>query len=137
MKKSFSALLNLALVVSIVSLALMPSLVGATTGDIGGLINGQLEPVGDIYGDPDVSETALSEAIAEIIQIVLGFLGVIFIVLIIYAGFVWMTAAGNEEKITTAKKTMIAAIIGVTIVLLAYAITSFVITNLINATTGE
>lgn len=137
MKKSFSATLSLILVVNLASLALTPSLVGATGDDVGDLINEQLEPVGDVYGNPDVSPTTLSESIAKIISVVLGFLGVIFIVLIIYAGFVWMTAAGNEEKISTAKKTMIAAIIGAAIVLLSYAITAFVITNLIKATTAS
>ena len=49
----------------------------------------------------------------------------------------WMTSAGNEEKIATAKKTMTAAIIGVAIVLAAYAITFFVMDQLLVATKGE
>src|SRR3989344_1557478 len=43
---------------------------------------------------------SLSRVIASVIRTVLSLLGVIFIVLIIYAGFLWMTSAGNEEKVT-------------------------------------
>ncbi len=97
-------------------------------------IENQLKPIGDAYGNPNTDENSLSEAIASIIQIVLGFLGVIFIVLFVYAGILWMTSAGNEDKIGTAKSTMTAAIIGLAIVLSAYAITFFVIDQLLSAT---
>jgi hypothetical protein len=72
----------------------------------------------------------LSVMTAAVIKMVLGFLGVIFVVLIIYAGFLWMTAAGNEENIAKAKKIMAGAIIGTAIVLSAYAITVFIFDNL-------
>src|SRR3989344_6594144 len=79
---------------------------------------------------------SLGQMVATVIKGVLTFLGVVFVVLIIYAGVVWMTSAGNEEKIATAKKTMIAATIGLAIVLSAYAITFFVIDKLLEATRG-
>jgi len=69
--------------------------------------------------------------IASIIRIALSVLGIIFVILIIYAGLTWMTSAGNEEKITKAKNVMTAAIIGLAIVLLAYAITTFVIEKIL------
>ena len=78
----------------------------------------------------------LGQFVAAVIKVMLGFLGVIFIVLIIYSGITWMTSAGNEEKIGTAKKTMIAATIGLAIVLSAYAITFFIIDKLLEATRG-
>lgn len=74
--------------------------------------------------------------ISDIIKVFLSFLGVIFIVLIIYAGFMWMTAAGAEDKITKAKTTLAAAIIGLAIILAAYAITYFAIDQIIEATKG-
>ncbi|OGY44701.1 MAG: hypothetical protein A3J62_01630 [Candidatus Buchananbacteria bacterium RIFCSPHIGHO2_02_FULL_38_8] len=72
--------------------------------------------------------------IAYVIQVLLGLLGVIFIILIIYAGFMWMTSAGNEEKVGKAKNIIIAATIGLAIVLAAYIITYFVIDKLLEAT---
>jgi type IV secretion system pilin len=82
------------------------------------------------------SEANLSEVVSSLIKILLSFLGVIFVVLIIYAGFLWMTSAGNEEKIGKAKKTMTAAIIGLAIVLAAYSITWFVLDTILEATKG-
>ncbi|MBN2884443.1 hypothetical protein JXE04_00780 [Patescibacteria group bacterium] len=68
----------------------------------------------------------LNTKTGNIIGIVLSFVGVIFLLLMIFAGLTWMTAAGNQEKITKAKDLMINAIIGLVIVMAAYAITAFV-----------
>ncbi len=68
------------------------------------------------------------------INIVLGVLGVIFLVLTIYAGFLWMTAAGNEEQVKKAKHIVVQAVIGLVITLSAYAISDFVINQLTAAT---
>lgn len=77
-----------------------------------------------------------SVIVAQIISVMLSFLGLIFIVLIIYAGFRWMTSAGNEDTIAKAKQTMTAAIIGLVIVILAFAITQFVISSIIGPRSG-
>jgi hypothetical protein len=69
--------------------------------------------------------------VAVVIKILLSFLGVIFVILTIYAGYLWMTSAGNEEKISKAKKIMAAAVIGLTIVISAYGITIFVIDKIL------
>ncbi len=69
--------------------------------------------------------------IARIVRAFLGFLGTIALLLILYAGFVWMTAAGETEKIDRAKKTLTAAVIGLVIILSAFAITSFIISRLL------
>lgn len=75
-----------------------------------------------------------STGLADIIQIVisafLGLLGIIFIVLIIYAGYNWMTAGGEEEKVSKAKDTLTRAVIGLIIIIAAYSITYFVFSNL-------
>ena len=68
--------------------------------------------------------------IAVIIQTALSFLGVVFLILAIYGGYLWMTARGNEEQTTKAKNTITAAIIGIVIVLSAYAISYLVISKL-------
>jgi len=75
-------------------------------------------------------------AVAKIIRIIIGFLGVIALGLIIYAGFIWMTAKGEEEKIQQAKKIMISAVIGLAIILASFGITSFIISSLSGATGG-
>lgn len=59
----------------------------------------------------------------------LAFVGVIFFILMVYAGITWMMARGNEKEVLKAKETMVAAVIGLILVLSAYAITSFVGTN--------
>lgn len=76
------------------------------------------------------------EIIGRIINIVLGFLGVIALGLITYAGYIWMTSNGNEEQITKAKKTLTSAAIGLVIILSAWAITTFVLSRLSDASHG-
>ncbi|MDD4271588.1 MAG: IPT/TIG domain-containing protein [Patescibacteria group bacterium] len=71
---------------------------------------------------------------ANIIRIVLGFLGIIAVGLIIYAGWLWMTAEGEAEKVEKAKKILIGAVIGLTICLASFAIASFILNNLLDAT---
>lgn len=74
--------------------------------------------------------------VARVINVALGLIGLVLLVLILYAGFTWMTAGGDAEKIDRAKKTLRNAIIGLVIVLSAWAITTFVINSLLQATTG-
>ncbi len=76
----------------------------------------------------------IEDIVGTIINAFLGLLGTIFVVLMIYAGYLWMTAAGNEEEVTKAKKILGGAIVGLAIVLTAWAITRFVITGLGKAT---
>jgi len=78
----------------------------------------------------------LSTTIASIIRVGLGFLGVIAVVIVLYGGFLWMTSAGSDEKVKQAKKVMISGIIGLVIVLSAYALASFVINSISTATAG-
>ncbi|MFA5318522.1 MAG: pilin [Patescibacteria group bacterium] len=75
------------------------------------------------------------EIAARVINILLGFLGIIAVVLILVGGFMWMTAAGNDDKVATAKKVMVAGVIGLVIVLAAFGIAKFVVSALLGATT--
>lgn len=74
--------------------------------------------------------------ITGIINVLLGFLGIIAVVIILLGGFKWMTAAGNEDKVGEAKKLIGAGIVGLVIILAAYAIATFVINQLVTATGG-
>lgn len=94
-----------------------------------------LEPVGRTVnlGGGDIRVT-----IGKIVRAVLGLLGVIAVVIILYGGYTYMTAGGNEEKITQAKKILINGVIGLAIILSALAITQFILSKLSEATkTGE
>lgn len=72
--------------------------------------------------------------IGKIIGVVLGLLGVALVVILIYAGVMWgFLARGDGAQIKKAKEMIFNAIIGLAIVFAAYAITTFVFTNLNNA----
>lgn len=78
----------------------------------------------------------ISTIVASIIKAALGLLAVIFVILMIIAGFQWMTSAGNETKVEKALSMIKTAIIGLIIVLSAYAITYFIFTYLPFAGSG-
>ena len=132
MKKFLLLFLNLTILFSLMTpLALAQE-------EVEDLIRDRLEPVEDVYNPKDdVTGDTFAIAIARIIRVVLGFLAIIFLALIVYAGFMWMTSRGNEQAISKAKGTMVAAVVGVAIIITAYAITSFVLTELIEATSGR
>jgi len=70
----------------------------------------------------------------RVIQWVLGSLGLVAVIMILYGGFTWMTAAGNEERLKNAKKILASATIGLVIVLLSWAILTFVVGTVRNVT---
>ncbi len=70
-----------------------------------------------------LKKTDLSDLIGTIIGVILSFVGVGFLILIIYGGFTWMLARGNEQDVAKAKNIIINALYGIIIVLGAYAIT--------------
>jgi len=76
----------------------------------------------------DFAKTGTQEIIATIITTVLSFLGVIFLILMIYGGFMWMTASGDEEQVKKALSIIRNALIGLIIVIAAYAISFLVMT---------
>lgn len=73
--------------------------------------------------------------VVQIIKLVLGFLGILAVIIILYAGFKWMLSGGSEDKISEAKKMLIAGLIGLIIILFSYIIANFVISAIVNATT--
>ena len=64
--------------------------------------------------------------VASIIRGVMGLMGLGALVIFLYSGFEWMTSMGNEEKVKDAKKRILYTVIGMAILLSAYAITMFV-----------
>ncbi len=88
----------------------------------------------DFTGATGLGTSNLKSTIGNIINVLLGFLGIIAVVIILYGGFVWMTAGGSEDKVKKAQQIIVAGAIGLAIILSAYAITNFVISEFINAT---
>ena len=80
-------------------------------------------------GGYDVGDTStsLESIISSVIYAVLGLVGVIFLVMVIYGGFTWMTAQGNEEKVKQANNIVMSSLFGLIITLAAYAISTMAI----------
>lgn len=97
-------------------------------------LNSNSDQLGQAAGyDPN---TSLARVVSIAIRGFLGLLGVIFIIIIIIAGFNWMTAGGDEEKIKKAVAHIRNAVIGLIIIVSAYAITYFVFSNLPGSGSG-
>lgn len=102
-------------------------------------INGLNDSGGKMHGvsDPSAVNSGvinnIPEAIGTVVGAILAFVGTLFFILIIYSGFTWMLARGNESEVQKAKDMLEAAVIGLIIVLSAYAITSYVGTQILGS----
>ena len=76
-------------------------------------------------------EGSIAILLGGFISRALGLVGVVFVVLMIYGGALWMTAAGNEERIKKARQVLTGSIIGIVIIFGSYAITDFVLQALL------
>lgn len=92
--------------------------------------------VEDVGGAAGLSDNSLGVIIGRIIQVFLGVLGIVFLGLMIYAGYLWMTAGGNSERVSKAKKVLLSAFIGLFISVGAFAITTFIMSGVNRATQG-
>src|SRR3989344_3437726 len=109
------------LLVSLFALTAMPVFAALDTGLLYGTYTG--------LGTKD-----LREGIMNVVNVLLGFLGILAIIIILWGGFRWLTSGGNEEKVGEAKKIITAGIIGLVIIFTSYAIATFVVTQLMSAT---
>ena len=91
----------------------------------------------DYGGYSGLGKSDLRLTVISIVRMLMGLLGILAVVIMIYSGFIWMTAGGNEERVGKAKKLLFYCTIGLAVILSAYAITSFVLFQLANATTGR
>ena len=95
---------------------------------------GGLKEFDTVYGSNQTRDIRM--VVVDIIKSILGFLGIIATVIILFAGFKWMMAGGNEEKVGEAKKMLIAGVIGLAIILFSYALATFVLKYLVAAANG-
>lgn len=123
--------------VGVLPVLLLPSAVLAEIKG-GGLTGAQstLTEIGKAAGQDKGAASSLPQLIGNLISVILGVLGLIFVVLIVQSGIQYMTSSGAEDKVKEAKKRMITAVIGIVIILAAYSISSFVITALSSAATA-
>ncbi|MFC1598443.1 hypothetical protein ACFL2U_00305 [Patescibacteria group bacterium] len=124
--KKYTTLIISFIIIAGVFFLINSSFAGVITESVSGF--GQ-----QVYGgDPRPPQ----EVAALIIQVIIGLMGMVFFTLLIYGGYMYMTAGGKEERIKKAKDTIIAAVIGLLIVLAAYAIATFVINAILEGTGG-
>jgi len=93
---------------------------------------GNSETINVPGSDGDVDENTLSDVVVQIINIVLGLLGLIAVIIVLIGGFEWMTAGGDDDKVGNAKKRLQYGLTGLVIIFLAYIIVRFVIGQLTN-----
>lgn len=119
---------------SVVSMLATPFVVAAETTGLKGaadIVSGVGKTAGFQVADTGAD---LPSIIGKIISAALGFLGIVLLGYLLFAGFLWMTSGGESEKADQAKKMIQNAIIGLVIIVSAYAISSFVLKALLNAT---
>ncbi|TSC56476.1 MAG: hypothetical protein G01um101418_317 [Parcubacteria group bacterium Gr01-1014_18] len=75
----------------------------------------------------DATATGLAQRIGKLIEQALQFLGLVILIIIIYGGFLWLTAGGNTDKAAEARTLIFNAFMGALIIGTAYAITAFIL----------
>ncbi|MBU1705504.1 pilin [Patescibacteria group bacterium] len=115
--------------ISVLPVLLLPTATYAGLTDAGT----NLSQVGDA-ASLSQNERSLPKLIGGLINVIISVLGIVFVILIVYAGILYMTAGGEKDKVEKAKNLMIQAVIGLVIIVAAYAISSFVITQLTTIT---
>jgi cytochrome bd-type quinol oxidase subunit 2 len=117
MKKIFASFFSLVIIVSTISSTAAQGLIDTNTAK---------DFASEVKTEAGFSSISIGDIVATVIKGALSLLAVVFIILIVLAGFKWMTAQGNEENVKQAQETLKTAIIGLIIVLAAYGITYFV-----------
>jgi cytochrome bd-type quinol oxidase subunit 2 len=79
------------------------------------------------YQIQGVTDKSLAQSIGKVIKFALSLTGVIFLVLTVYAGFLWMLAGGNAEQVEKAQGIMKTAILGLIVIVGCYGIVVFIL----------
>src|SRR3989339_920826 len=104
-----------------------PDFTGGTESSIWGMMQGGgINAIGQQAYGVDPRKVDLKEQVMYLVQGFLSVLGIIFLIIIVYSGFRWMMAGGNQDQVSEAKKWIRNSIIGLAIIISAYGITLFV-----------
>lgn len=114
------------ILILLISIFVIPKIVFARNLNLSDAFSNMIEGFGFKAGYETTTVSPVN-MISTIIQVALSLIGVIFLVLMVYGGYLWMTAAGSDEKLKRSQNTISAAVIGLVIVVAAYAISSFVV----------
>ncbi|PJE75931.1 hypothetical protein COV04_02125 [Candidatus Uhrbacteria bacterium CG10_big_fil_rev_8_21_14_0_10_48_11] len=111
----------------------------ATTGANGlpGLIQNSYQEVANSAGlrtGATTDKITPLEIFGLYLNILVGFIGVLFIVQVVHGGILWMTAGGNEEQVEHARKKMISATIGAAVMFGSYILTYFILSQIASTT---
>lgn len=131
---------SLVSIASLLALVLMASVASAQVTVPGPSSSGSKAPLGrltEIFNqtpsyNPATTESTFTMYIGQIINVVFGLLATIFIFLMVYAGYHWMTSAGEDKKVTKAQETLRSAIIGLIITAGSYAIWQFLFVKVLS-----
>ncbi len=94
-----------------------------------------LTNIGTEAGLSSNQASSLPTLVGNVINVILGLLGIVFVVLVIYSGIQYMLSRGESKKVEDATGNIRTAIIGLIITVAAYAISNYVISALVTATT--
>jgi len=121
-KQIFSFFLCLCLVVVVFGIVYISS--ASASGSLWDSQAG-MSDIGKAFGEKG-EPTDIKVVVAKTINLFLGFVGIIMVVLFIWAGYKWMTSQGNEEVIREAKGQLQTAVIGLAIILMSYSIAAYI-----------
>jgi len=104
---------------------------GTTCSEISGLSD-VLSNTKDTATDSGLAtSTSIPVMVGNVIRIILGISGTAALIIVVMGGVKWMTSGGAEAKITSARKLMVSGAVGIVIIAAAYAITSFVMNQML------
>src|SRR3989339_650673 len=129
MQRTFKKLGSLCLSLTVASSSLFQSLPALAASAREGL--GVAAEVAYGSGSP----TGIGMLVGNVINVVISISGVILVLLIVYSGFLYLTAMGDKTKIDKAKTMLTQGIIGLVLILMAYGVATFVIDQLTEVTT--
>lgn len=86
---------------------------------------------GNTAGYAKADQYSAAATVGKIINVSLGIIGVLFLGLMVYAGYLWLTAGGDEEQVKKAKSYMYNSLIGLVIVLASYGLSNYIVSSII------
>ena len=131
---------NFIFLITALALGAPTTALAENSGDILDRITNTLHPVASLYNQPDQTgqnTTAwLVARVGAVMQVFLSLLGIMMILLLLYGGYLWMTARGNEQQVEDAQHTIRSAIFGAIVIIASAAITMTVLNKIGGALTN-